>query len=101
MPEPRNPVQAIEQLQKRYETLKEKKITAEANYKNATNQLDDLKANAQRSYGTDDLAALREKLKQMEADNERKRGEYQAHLDKIESDLKEVDQKFNQAPAGK
>ena len=86
--------QTIEELRKRYEELNTKKITAEANHKNAQKQVDDLKAAAKTQWDTDDLEELRIKLKEMEAENERKRSEYQVQLDKIETDLKDVDQKF-------
>jgi len=86
--------QTIEELRKRYEELNTKKITAEANHKNAQKQVDDLKAAAKAQWDTDNLDELRTKLKEMEAENERKRSEYQVQLDKIEADLKDVDQKF-------
>ena len=89
--------QSIEELRKRYDDLNTKKITAEANHKNAQKQLDDLKAAAKAQWDTDNLDELRKKLKEMEDENERKRSEYQGQLDKIEADLKDVDQKFNQA----
>lgn len=98
MPSFRQPPQTIEQLRKRYEELHRKRITADADHKNAQLRLDELKASARQSYGTDDLSALRDRLTQMEADNARKVAEYQAHLDKIESDLREVEQKFQQPP---
>ena len=72
------------------------KITAEANHKNAQKQLDDLNAAAKAQWNTDNLDELRKKLKEMEDENERKRSEYQGQLDKIEAELKDVDQKFNQ-----
>jgi hypothetical protein len=88
---------SIEELRKRYEELNRTKITAEADHKNAQNQLDALKAAAKTQWNTDNIDELRKKLKEMEDENERKRSEYQGQLDKIEADLKEVDQKFNQA----
>jgi phage shock protein A len=87
-------LQTIEELRKRYEELNEKKITAAANHETARKQLTELKATAKEQWGTDDLEELRKKLKDMEAENERKRREYQGQLDKIEADLKEVDEKF-------
>jgi phage shock protein A len=97
MPVQANKSQTIEDLRKRYDELNEKKITAAANHENAQKQLDQLKAAAKTQWGTDDLEKLREKLAELEAENERKRSDYQAQLDKIEADLKEVDQKFVQA----
>src|SRR6185437_6200200 len=89
--------QSIDDLRKRYEELNRTKITAEANHKNAQKQLDDLKASAKAQWNTDDLDELRARLKQMEDENERKRREYQEQLDRIEADLKRVDQEFNEA----
>lgn len=95
------PALKFEQLQEKYSKLNTQKITAEANYNNARKALDDLKAQALAAHGTDDLEALRAKLAKMEADNERMRAEYQDHLEKIEADLKSVEQKFNDTTAGK
>ncbi len=97
MPVQATKAQSIEELRKRYDDLNTKKITAEANHKNAQKQLDDLKAAAKAQWNTDNLDELRKKLKEMEEENERKRSEYQGQLDKIEADLKDVDQKFIQA----
>ena|ERR1700678_1710109 len=96
MPVQATKAQSIEELRKRYDDLNTKKITAEANHKNAQKQLDDLKAAAKAQWNTDNLDELRKKLKEMEDENERKRSEYQGQLDKIEAELKDVDQKFNQ-----
>jgi len=97
MPVQATKAQSIEELRKRYDDLNTKKITAEANHKNAQKQLDELKAAAKAQWNTDSLDELRKKLKEMEDENERKRSEYQGQLDKIEADLKDVDQKFIQA----
>jgi len=97
MPTQTSKPQSIEELRKRYEELNRKKITAEADHKNAQKQLDELKTAAKAQWDTDDLEELRAKLKKMEDDNERKRSEYQGQLDQIEADLKDVDHKFNQA----
>jgi phage shock protein A len=97
MPEQTVRAQSIEELRKRYEELNRRKITAEANHQSAQKQLDDLKAGAKAQWATDDLEELRKKLKEMENENERKRSEYQNQLDKIETDLEEVNQKFSKA----
>jgi hypothetical protein len=89
--------QTIEDLKKRYSVLHEKKITAQADLNNAKKDLANLKKSAREQFGTDDLDELRAKLKQMKEDNERKRSEYQAHLEKIEAELTEVDRKFAEA----
>ncbi|NBF41868.1 MAG: hypothetical protein GVY14_15775 [Spirochaetes bacterium] len=86
--------QTIEELQARYQKLQQEKIRAEANRENAEKQLSELKEEARETYGTDDIEELRKKLKEMRAENEKKRADYQAHLEKIESDLSEVEAKF-------
>jgi hypothetical protein len=96
MPEFKKPAVTIEQLRKRYDALNNEQIRADANYKHARKDLDELKALAKAEYGTDDLEALRLKLKEMEAENDRKLTDYQQHLDTIEANLKEVNQKFAQ-----
>jgi phage shock protein A len=96
MADSKTSVATIEQLRKRYDSLRKEQITADANYKTAKTQLDGLKSTAQAEYGTADLAELRQKLAEMEAENLRKLTEYQEHLEKMEADLKEVNQKFEQ-----
>jgi chromosome segregation ATPase len=86
--------QSIEKLQERFSQLNKRKIQAETNLDHARTQLETLQTEAREKYGTDDLAALREKLAQMKAENEAKRASYQEQLDKIEADLASVDQKF-------
>ena len=96
MPEFKKPPVTIEQLRKRYDALNNEQIRADANHKNARKALDELKVMARSEYGTDDLDALRAKLKEMEAENDRKVADYQQHLDTIEANLAEVNQKFSQ-----
>lgn len=79
--------QSIEELRDRFEHLKEQRTTAQANLRNVEEQLEKLKAQAREKYGTDDLAKLEKELERMRADNERKRTEYQAHLDGIDEKL--------------
>lgn len=89
--------QSIEELKKRYENLHRKKIQAETNLENARKQLEELKAQARKEYGTDDIGALKEKLAEMQAENERRRAEYQQRLDRIEADLAAVEEKYKNA----
>lgn len=89
--------QTIEQLQQRYQELNRKKIQAETQRDNAKARLDELKTKAKRDYGTDDVAELQKKLNEMIADNARKRAKYQEDLDKIETELAEVETKFSDA----
>src|SRR5262249_25120112 len=92
---PRKPTD-IETLKQRHAELDRARVTAEANLKNATEQLAELKEEAMKLYGTDDLDALRAKLQEMREQNERKRAEYQRHLEEIEAKLTEVDRKFGE-----
>ncbi len=90
-PSSENDAQDIKQLRERYEILKTKKITAEANLKTSSEHFEKLKEQARAEYGTDDLASLRAKLEEMTQENERKRAEYQQHLTAIETKLAEVE----------
>jgi chromosome segregation ATPase len=87
--------QTITELQERYQKLQAEKVRAETNRENAEKRLSELKAEAREKYGTDDVAELEAKLTEMKAENERKRAEYQAHLDRIESDLAAVEARFD------
>jgi phage shock protein A len=86
------PPQDIEQLRKRYSQLDRKKIEAETSLKAANEQLKKLKKQAREAYGTDDPEALSAKLAAMQTDNERKRAEYQKHLDEVEANLAAVEE---------
>jgi hypothetical protein len=87
---------SIESLTKRYEELNKRKITADANLKHANDQLNELKQKAKDQFGTDDLDVLREKLADMERDNERIRVEYEQHLTEIEQNLASVEASYKQ-----
>jgi len=82
-----NSPQKIEELQERYRQLHTRKIQSETNLANANERLEALKDEARKSYGTDDVSALRTKLDEMKAENEAKRSNYQAELDQIEAKL--------------
>ena len=85
---------SIESLRLRFEELNRKKITAEANLKHANDILNELKQKAREEFGTDDLNMLRQKLSEMEKENERLRNEYNGHLTDIESKLAEVESQY-------
>jgi chromosome segregation ATPase len=99
---PSNPSkpQDIEQLRKRYTDLDRKKAAAEANLKTATDNLEVLKEQARKTYGTDNLDELRAKLEEMRRENDRKRSEYQLHLDQIETRLGEIEREYGTARIG-
>jgi uncharacterized protein (DUF342 family) len=86
--------QSIEELQKRYQKLHERKIKAETNLDHSQRELARLQQEAREKYGTDDVDQLRQKLNSMKNDNDEKRRKYQADLDGIESELEAVEQNF-------
>lgn len=92
--------QDIEILKKRYDALSRQKTIAETNLANAQKNLDDLQRKARETYGTDDLAQLQAKLAQLQQENTSKRADYQQALDKIEQDLKTLEQSAQQPPTG-
>ena len=87
--------QSIEELRARHQELSNKRIEAGANLKTADQTLEQLKDEARRLWGTDDVHDLERKLAAMREENERKRTEYQQHLETIETQLREVDEKFS------
>lgn len=89
--------QTIEVLQQRYQQLRDKKIEAETHFRNAQKQLDELKQQAREKYGTDDVVELEQMLVRMRAENEQRRSQYQAELDRIEVNLAGVEQRFSLA----
>lgn len=91
--------QEFEQLTKRFETLNRRKIEAETSLKHAQQHLQQLKQEARDKYGTDDIAELQQQLTAMQAENEAKRQAYKTELDKIETDLKDVETRFQSADA--
>lgn len=84
------------ELQERFQELKDKKTRAEADRDHAEQRLAELKEQARATYGTDDVDELKEKLAQMKAENERKRREYQQHLDRIEAELSAVEKRVDE-----
>ena len=89
-----NGQQTIEQLQERFKKLDKQKIQAETTLKLARDQLESLQKDAREKYGTDDLTELQAKLEAMQAENEQKRAAYQTDLERIESELAAVEQRF-------
>ena len=96
MPQMPKQAQDMEQLRKRYLELERRRITAEANLKTSSEQLEQLKAQARELYQTDDLDQLKAKLETMKKANEERRAEYQRHLDEIEGKLAEVERHYQQ-----
>jgi hypothetical protein len=89
--------QSIEVLRKRFDALNEKRIAAETNRRSAEEQLEKLRRKARDEYQTDDLSELQMKLREMIANNERLRADYQKHLDGVEAQLAAVEQNHKTA----
>ncbi len=96
MPLKPEPKLSIEVLRERYDKLNTTKIRTETELKNAEDILGQLRKEARESWGTDDLDALQKKLQEMTEENERRRGEYQEHLEKIDADLADVERTFTE-----
>lgn len=99
--DPRNPAktetQILKELENRHKILRDKKIIAESDSKNATRAMEELKAEALKKYGTDDVAKLQTKLTELKDQNVQKLNEYQESLAKIERDLAEVEARFRES----
>jgi hypothetical protein len=89
--------ESLEALRGRYESLNRQKITAEANLKTTTDNLEKLKKEARERYGTDELTSLRAKLEEMKQENKRRLTQYQEHLAEIERQLTEVESRHDEA----
>jgi len=89
--------QPIEVLQQRFQSLNTRRIQAETNLENARKELGRLQREAREKYGTDDVTELRSKLEQMKSDNEEKRRSYQSDLDRIETELAEIETRYERA----
>ena len=86
--------QSIDELKQRYTELHVRQIQAGERLNSAKEQLVKLQKQARDQYQTDDVEALRAKLAAMETENERRRAEYQADLERIETELSAVEEKF-------
>jgi polyhydroxyalkanoate synthesis regulator phasin len=89
-----DPQQDIEHLKQRYQKLAETRTRAEANLETARTHLEELKKQAREQYGTDDIDELKNKLAQMEEENEKRATEYKQQLDAIEKDLRDVEHQY-------
>jgi type I restriction-modification system DNA methylase subunit len=88
-----NPTAArtIEELKSQYDVLHKRKIQSQTQLETAEKQLQELQSEAKTEFGSSDVAELESKLAEMEAENEKRRSEYQTLLDKIDSELKTVE----------
>jgi hypothetical protein len=77
----------IEALQRRWRDLDTRRIQSERDVQHLSELLEEERRKAREQFGTDDLAALEEKLARMKRENLERRRAYQAHLDGIEAAL--------------
>jgi len=89
--------QTMDQLKKRFEELSLMKVKYETQRDSAAGELADLKQQALEVYGSDDVKQLEKMLAEMKTENEKKRSEYQASLDKIDANLRDVQESFDTA----
>lgn len=83
--------QSIEQLRKRFDDLRDRRTTAQANLRTIEATLADLKTQAREQFGSDDPAELARKLERTRAQNGKLRADYQDHLDGIDMGLAELE----------
>ena len=69
-----------------------RKIQLQTQKETAQKRLDELKKQAKKQFGTDDLDELQEKLEEMKDSNAKQLSEYQSSLDAIEKKLVEIDE---------
>ena len=90
-----NPL-SIEQLTQRYKQLDEARVRAAANLETALDQLKQMEAEAQQQFGTSDIDALNQQLRQLESENQKKLVEYEQHLNQVQADLDDVERSAEQ-----
>jgi phage shock protein A len=95
-----NDIQSIDQLRQRYESFMAEKVKYETQRDAAANELSKLKKQAMELYGSDDVGKLEKMLASMKAENEQRTREYQASLDAIDKNLKEVRASFEGSESG-
>ena len=82
---------SIEQLTQQYHSLNERKIQSQTQLQEAQKRLDELRRQAEKDFGTSDIAALQKLLTQMETENEKRRSDYQKLLAGIQADLQKIE----------
>ncbi len=85
-------IRSIEDLTDEYQRLNERKIQTQTQLETATKELKSLQKQAEKEFGTSDIAELEAKLQEMEAENEKRRSEYQTLLEGIAADLAKVEE---------
>jgi hypothetical protein len=81
----------LEILKRDYKELDTRKITTQANIENLEKDLQRLREQAQKNYGTSDLEELKGLLEERRLENERLVAEYEEHVQGIKNRLAEID----------
>jgi len=81
----------LEVLKKDYRDLDTRKIQTETNIRNLEEELQRLREQAQKNYGTSDLEELKRLLEERRQENERLVAEYEEHIQGIKDRLAEID----------
>jgi hypothetical protein len=87
-------LQVQEQLQvlrEEHRKLHEQKIATERDRQNLEERLRELRAQAEREFGTHDLEQLRQLLEERRRENDRMVADYQQHIQDIQGRLQEID----------
>lgn len=83
--------QDMERLRQEYTKLHEQKIATDRDRENLEAQLRELRAKAEKEYGTSDIDELRALLEQRRKENERMVQEYRSHVEGIKEQLREIE----------
>ncbi len=81
----------LEVLKRDYRELDTRKITTQANIENLEKELQRLREQAQKNYGTSDLTELKRLLEERRLENERLVAEYEEHIQGIKDRLGAID----------
>lgn len=80
-------VKKLDELKKRHQKLKERKISIDVEISSSAKMLDQARQEAKELFGTDNLAELRQKLTEFNARNEALEQEFVKTLDAVEQEL--------------
>jgi chromosome segregation ATPase len=81
----------LEVLKRDYRDLDTRKIQTETNIRNLEEELQRLREQAQKNYGTSDLEELKRLLEERRQENERLVAEYEVHIKGIKDRLAAID----------
>jgi DNA anti-recombination protein RmuC len=84
-------------LRDQHRVLHERKIATERDLQNLEERLREMRAQAERDYGTSDIDQLRRLLEERRQENDRMVEEYQRHVEDIQGRLKEIDEGAEEA----